>query len=71
MPSIRKYFFHHIMMDFVNKLELSDQKYQTNKNVRDEHYKGRVFISYEEPCVIRYISQVNVFYVYHIIKRKY
>ena len=28
-------------MNFVNKLELSDQKYQTNGNVRDENYKGK------------------------------
>ena len=26
-------------MNFVNKLELSYQKYHTNDNVRDEHYK--------------------------------
>ena len=27
------------MLDVVNKLELSDQKYQTNGIVRDENYK--------------------------------
>ena len=41
LPPIKKYFFHHRMFDFVNKLELSGQKYQTNGNGRDEHYKGR------------------------------
>ena len=29
------------MVDFVNKLELSDQKYQTNGNVIYENYKGK------------------------------
>ena len=29
------------MVDFVNKLELIDQKYQTNGNVRDENYNGK------------------------------
>ena len=27
------------MMDFMNKIKLSDQKYQTNGNVRDKNYK--------------------------------
>ena len=29
------------MVDFVNKLDLSNQKYQTNGNVRDENYDGK------------------------------
>ena len=29
------------MVDFMNKLELSDQKYQTNGNIIDENYKGK------------------------------
>ena len=37
--SIKKYFFHQRMVYFVNKLELSDQKHQTNGNIRDENYK--------------------------------
>ena len=28
------------MVDFVNKLELSDQKYQSSGSVRYENYKG-------------------------------
>ena len=28
-------------MNFVNKLELSDQKYQNNGNLRDENFKGK------------------------------
>ena len=30
------------MVDSVNKLELSDQKYQTNGNVRDENYNRKL-----------------------------
>ena len=30
------------MMNFVNKLYLSYQKYKTNGNVRDENYKGEL-----------------------------
>ena len=37
--SIKNYFFHQRMVDFLNKLELSDKKYQTNENIRDENYK--------------------------------
>ena len=29
------------MVDFVNKIEFSDNKYQTNGTVRDEKYKGK------------------------------
>ena len=29
------------MMNFVNKLELGDLKYQTNGNLRYENYKGK------------------------------
>ena len=45
IPSIKKNFFHPRMMDFVNKLEISGQKYQTNENVRDENYKGKLLFS--------------------------
>ena len=31
------------MINFVNKLDLSDQKYQANGNVRDESYMGNLF----------------------------
>ena len=41
VPSIKDYFFHQRMVDFVNKIELRYQKYHTNGNVRDEHYKGK------------------------------
>ena len=30
------------MIDVVNKPELSDEKYQTYGNVRDEHYNGNL-----------------------------
>ena len=38
VPSIRKYFFNQRMVGFLNKIELSDKKYQTNGNERDERY---------------------------------
>ena len=43
MPLIRKYFFHQRIVYFVNKLELSGQKYKTNGNVRGENYNGKFF----------------------------
>ena len=42
ITSIKNYFFHQLMMNFVNKLYLSYQKYKTNGNVRDENYKGEL-----------------------------
>ena len=33
------------MVNFVNKLDLSDQKHQTNGNKRDEDYKKRLLYS--------------------------
>ena len=41
IPPIKKNFFHQRMVDFVNKLEFTDQKYQTNGTVRYEIYKVR------------------------------
>ena len=38
LTSIKRYFFHQWMVGFVNKIELSDQKYQTNGNVWDENH---------------------------------
>ena len=38
IASIKKNLFHRLMVDFVDKLELSDQKYQTNVTVRDENH---------------------------------
>ena len=40
VPSIKKNFFNQRIVDFFNKLELSDRKYKTNGTVRDESYKG-------------------------------
>ena len=33
------------MVDIENKLYTSDQKYQTNENVRNENYKGKLLSS--------------------------
>ena len=32
------------MGNFVNKLDLSDPKYQTNGNIRDKNYKGNFLV---------------------------
>ena len=56
IPSIGKNLFHQHMMNFVNKLELSDQKYELNGNLRDENYKERFlfpikdFVSFGTDC---------------------
>ena len=48
------------MMHFFNKLELSDQKHQTNGNIRDENYKGiflfnmKDFVSFRTYCKSMY-----------------
>ena len=60
MNSIKKNFFHQSMVDFVNKLELSDQEYQTNGTVRDENYKGKLlfpmkdFLTFGKYCQSMY-----------------
>ena len=36
------------MVDFVNKLELSYQKYQTNGNARDESYNETLLFTMKE-----------------------
>ena len=36
------------MVDFVNKLDLSDNKYQNNGNLIDEDYKGKLLFSIKE-----------------------
>ena len=41
VSSTKKYFFHQRMVDFVNKLELSDQKYQTDGNITDGNNNRR------------------------------
>ena len=44
------------MINFVNKLELSDQRYYTNGNIRDGNYKGKFsftmkeFVSFGTDC---------------------
>ena len=40
VPSIKNNFINQSMVYFVNKIELTHQKYQTNGNRRDENYKG-------------------------------
>ena len=58
--SIKRYLFHNSMVDFVNKLEVSGQKYQTNGNIRDEKYNGnflfpiKYFLSFDTDCPSMY-----------------
>ena len=33
--------FHQSMIEFINRLYLNDQKYQTNRTVTYENYKGK------------------------------
>ena len=40
-PSIKKNFFHQRIVNFVNIIQFSDQKYKTNGTVRYEKYKGK------------------------------
>ena len=53
------------MADFLNKLEISDQKYQTNGNVRDENSKGKIlflikeFVSFRTDCQVVYFMSTK------------
>ena len=47
------------MVDFVNKLELSGQKYQTNGNVKDENYNGNFLFLMKEFVSPFYYSKRN------------
>ena len=53
------------MVDFLNKLELSDQKYQNNGNLRDEHYNGKFlfpmkyFVSFGTDCHSMYFMSTR------------
>ena len=48
------------MVDFVNKLDLSDKKYHIHGNVRDENYNGKLllpmkdFLSFSTDCLSVY-----------------
>ena len=48
VPSIKNYFFHRHMVDFVNKIELVDQKYPNNGNVRVENYKRKFLFTMKD-----------------------
>ena len=63
--SIQTYLCYQCMVDFVNKLELSDQKYQTNGNLRDENYNGKLlffmkdFVSIGTDCQSMYFMSTS------------
>ena len=46
--SIKKNLFHQPMVDLANKLDLSEQKDQTNGIVRDENYKGKFLFTMKD-----------------------
>ena len=46
--SIKTNLFHQHMMNSVNKLYLSNQKYQTNGNLRDENYNGKFLFTIKD-----------------------
>ena len=49
------------MMNFVNKVESSDQKYQNNGNIRDEHYKGKFLFPMKE--FVLFITDRQIMYL--------
>ena len=46
--SIKKYWFYQRMVDFINKIELSDHKYQSNGNIRYENYKWKFLFTMKD-----------------------
>ena len=66
VPSIRRYFFNQCTVDFMHKLELSDQKYKTIGNVRDENYNERFlylmknFLSFVTYCHSMYFMSTRL-----------
>ena len=49
------------MMDFANKLQFSDQKYQTNGNIRDRNYKENFLFTMKEFVSFRIYRQPMYF----------
>ena len=69
IPSIKNNFFHQRMVDYLNKLELSDQKYKNIRVLRDENDMVKLLFLMKGLCVTRNRSSVNVFNVKQIFKR--
>ena len=59
------------MVDFVNKIELSDQIYQNNGIVRYENYKGRCIFPMRDLVPLGSDSQSMYFYLNQINKIQY
>ena len=57
------------MVDFVNKLDTSYQKYQTNENVRYENYKGN--LSYPMKDFVSFGTDFQLMYFMSTISLKY
>ena len=50
------------MINLVNKLELSYERYQTNENVRDEHYKGKLLFPMKDFFHLEHVFSQCVLY---------
>ena len=57
------------MVDFVNKLDTSDQNYQTNENVRDENYNRKFLFPMKDFVAFR--TDFQSMYFMSIILLKY
>ena len=66
VTSTKTHFFHQRMVVFVTKLELSDQKYQTIGNVRDENHKENFllplkdFVSFSTDLMSMYLMSTRL-----------
>ena len=59
--------FHQRMVRFVNKLKLSDRKYQANITVKDENYRGKLLFTVRDFMPFGTYFQ-STFYVNYILK---
>ena len=71
ISSIKKDLFNQRMVGFVNKIDLSDKKYQSNGIVRDDIYKGKFlfpmnyFMSFWIDCQSMYFMS-TIFFKYKL-----
>ena len=56
------------MMDCLNKLDLSDQNYQTNEIVRDQSYKGKFLFTMKDFVFFRIDYQSMYFLTTRLLK---
>ena len=68
-PTTKNNFFHHCMIEFVNRLKFNDHKYKINGTKIDKNYKGKLLFTMQDFLLFGTDSQINVLYVKQIIKR--